>query len=127
MIVALGLAMGPTVARGLARFAYALLRTDPWDGHSTAGVMNTANALGYYLAGALAGAPLGRRVGSRAAFVGELVAPLSRWWPQRPVQTWGCCWSCGWWPVPGTARDEPRCCSACTSPAVARASPSRGW
>jgi len=73
MIMALGLAMGPTVARGLARFAYALLRTDPWDGHSTAGVMSTANALGYYLAGALAGAPLGRRVGSRAAFVGELV------------------------------------------------------
>jgi len=79
LVVALGLAMGPAVALGLARFAYALLlpamRTDLGWSFSTAGVMNTANALGY-LAGALAAAPLGRRVGSRAAFVGGLVVTV---------------------------------------------------
>lgn len=71
--VALGLALGPAVGLGLARFAYALLlptmRTDLGWSFSTAGAMNTANALGY-LVGALVAAPLGRRIGARTAFVG---------------------------------------------------------
>jgi len=72
----LGLALGPAVALGLARFAYALLlpamRTDLGWSFATAGTMNTANAVGY-LAGALLAAPLGRRLGARAAFVAGLV------------------------------------------------------
>jgi hypothetical protein len=54
--VVFGLAMGPAVALGLARFAYALLlpsmRTDRGWSFADAGAMNTANAAGY-LAGAL--------------------------------------------------------------------------
>lgn len=70
--VALGLALGPAVALGLARFAYALLlpamRTDLGWSFATAGAMNTANALGY-LAGALVAAPLARRLGAPRLFV----------------------------------------------------------
>jgi predicted MFS family arabinose efflux permease len=53
---ALGLAAGPLVAMGMARFAYALLlppmRTDLQWTYTEAGAMNTANAVGY-LAGAI--------------------------------------------------------------------------
>lgn len=73
--IALGLALGPAVAIGLARFAYALLlpsmRTALHWSFATAGAMNTANALGY-LAGALAAAPMARRYGSRRAFLASL-------------------------------------------------------
>jgi predicted MFS family arabinose efflux permease len=74
--VVVGLAMGPAVAIGLARFAYALLlppmRADLGWSFSQAGAMNTANAAGY-LIGALAAAPLGGRVGDKAVFAVGLV------------------------------------------------------
>ena len=72
---ALGLALGPAVAIGLARFAYALLlpsmRADLHWSFATAGAMNTANALGY-LAGALLAAVVARRYGTRRVFVASL-------------------------------------------------------
>ena len=72
---AVGLALGPAVAIGLARFAYALLlpsmRADLHWSFATAGAMNTANALGY-LAGALLAAVLARRYGTRRVFVAGL-------------------------------------------------------
>jgi len=72
--VALGLAPGPAVALGLARFAYALLlpsmRSDLGWSFSAAGAMNTANAVGY-LAGALA-APAARPGGARRSYLAGL-------------------------------------------------------
>jgi len=73
---ALGLALGPAVALGLARFAYGLLlpsmRADLSWSFAQAGAMNTANAVGY-LAGALITAPLTARLGVRRAFIASLV------------------------------------------------------
>jgi predicted MFS family arabinose efflux permease len=74
--VVVGLAMGPAVALGLARFAYALLlpamRADlGWD-FAEAGAMNTANAAGY-LAGALVTAHIARWVGDRLLFAVSLL------------------------------------------------------
>ncbi len=70
--VVFGLAMGPVVALGLSRFAYALLlpamRFDLGWSFADAGALNTANAAGY-LAGALVAAPGGRRFGDKAVFV----------------------------------------------------------
>ena len=81
-VVVLGLAFGPAVALGLARFAYALLlpsmRADLHWSYGTAGAVNTANALGY-LGGALLTAPMARRYGTRRIFVislGVAVASL---------------------------------------------------
>jgi predicted MFS family arabinose efflux permease len=75
-LIACGLALGPTVALGFARFAYALLlpvmRQDLNWSYSLAGGMNTANALGY-LIGALAAAPLMRAIGARVAFIAALI------------------------------------------------------
>ncbi len=75
-LIACGLALGPTVALGFARFAYALLlpvmRQDLSWSYSLAGGMNTANALGY-LIGALATSPIMRAIGARVAFIGALV------------------------------------------------------
>src|SRR6201999_1142204 len=69
--VIFGLSMGPAIALGLARFAYALLlpsmRADLGWSFADAGAMNTANAAGY-LIGALVAAPFGRRVGDKAVF-----------------------------------------------------------
>ena len=75
-----GLAMGPVVALGLARFAYALLlpamRADLGWSYANAGAMNTANALGY-LAGALIAAPIARRFGIKQTFfAGILVTAI---------------------------------------------------
>ena len=74
--VVFGLAMGPVVALGLSRFAYALLlpemRSDLGWSFADAGALNTANAAGY-LAGALVAAPVGRRVGDKAAFMSGLL------------------------------------------------------
>lgn len=74
--VIFGLAMGPAVALGLARFAYALLlpamRSDLAWSFADAGAMNTANAAGY-LFGALAAAPLGKRVGDKSVFAISLL------------------------------------------------------
>jgi predicted MFS family arabinose efflux permease len=70
--VVFGLAMGPAVALGLSRFAYALLlpamRSDLGWSFADAGALNTANAAGY-LAGAFVAVPVGRRFGDKAAFV----------------------------------------------------------
>jgi predicted MFS family arabinose efflux permease len=69
--VVFGLAMGPAVALGLARFAYALLlppmRADLGWSFADAGTMNTANAAGY-LVGALLTAPFGKRFGDKRVF-----------------------------------------------------------
>jgi predicted MFS family arabinose efflux permease len=66
-----GLAMGPAIALGLARFAYALLlptmRTELGWSYAYAGALNTANAAGY-LAGALAATPIARRIGIKQTF-----------------------------------------------------------
>src|SRR5438067_5448999 len=71
----IGLALGPAVALGLARFAYALLlpamRSDLGWSYAQAGLLNTANAVGY-LAGAVGGARLTRRLGTRRAFTAGL-------------------------------------------------------
>ncbi|HEY2463994.1 MAG TPA: YbfB/YjiJ family MFS transporter [Steroidobacteraceae bacterium] len=71
-----GLAMGPAVALGLARFAYALLlpamRADLGWTYANAGAMNTANAAGY-LAGALIAAPVTRRFGVKETFLAGIV------------------------------------------------------
>jgi predicted MFS family arabinose efflux permease len=68
--------MGPAVALGLARFAYALLlpamRADLGWSFATAGSMSTANAAGY-LAGALAAAPFGKRLGDKRVFAVSLL------------------------------------------------------
>jgi predicted MFS family arabinose efflux permease len=73
--------MGPAVALGLARFAYALLlpamRADlGWD-FAEAGAMNTANAAGY-LAGAVVAAPVAKWAGDRRLFaVGLLLTAIT--------------------------------------------------
>jgi predicted MFS family arabinose efflux permease len=72
LLVVLGLMLGPAVALGLARFAYALvlpaMRTSLGWSFATAGAMNTANALGYLAGAPLAGA-LAKRFGERRLFV----------------------------------------------------------
>ncbi|MHB8244644.1 MAG: YbfB/YjiJ family MFS transporter [Acidimicrobiales bacterium] len=78
--VVLGLALGPAVVLGLARFAYALLlppmRAELHWSLTTAGAMNSANALGY-LAGALATARIVRRYGARRSFVAGLAITVA--------------------------------------------------
>src|ERR1700733_2913478 len=74
--VVVGLAMGPAVALGLARFAYALLlppmRAELGWSFANAGAMNTANAAGY-LVGALVAAPFGKRMGDKPVFAVSLL------------------------------------------------------
>lgn len=74
--VVIGLAMGPAVALGLARFAYALLlppmRADLGWTFAEAGAMNTANAAGY-LAGALVAAPIGKLMGEKLVFAASML------------------------------------------------------
>jgi predicted MFS family arabinose efflux permease len=74
--VIVGLAMGPAVALGLGRFAYALLlplmRADLGWSFAQAGALNTANAAGY-LIGAIVAAPVGRRMGDKRVFAISLV------------------------------------------------------
>jgi predicted MFS family arabinose efflux permease len=74
--VIVGLAMGPAVALGLGRFAYALLlppmRADLGWNFAQAGALNTANAAGY-LIGAVVAAPVGRRMGDKRVFAISLV------------------------------------------------------
>jgi predicted MFS family arabinose efflux permease len=69
--------MGPVIALGLARFAYALLlpemRADLGWSYADAGAINTANAAGY-LAGALLATPTARWLGIKPAFLAALVA-----------------------------------------------------
>jgi predicted MFS family arabinose efflux permease len=71
-----GLAMGPAIALGLARFAYALLlpamRADLGWSYAAAGAMNTANAAGYLL-GALIAAPIAKRFGVKQSFAAGIL------------------------------------------------------
>ena len=71
VLVVAGLALGPAVALGFARFSYALLlpamRADLHWTYAAAGFSNTANALGYLL-GALITAPIAARIGDKRAF-----------------------------------------------------------
>jgi predicted MFS family arabinose efflux permease len=68
--------MGPAIALGLARFAYALLlpamRTDLGWSYASAGAMNAANAAGY-LGGALIAAPIARRLGVKQTFLAAIL------------------------------------------------------
>ncbi len=70
-LMSLGLALGPAVALGLARFAYALLlpamRSDLGWSYAVAGAMNTANAVGYLL-GAIFATPAMQRIGLGRTF-----------------------------------------------------------
>jgi predicted MFS family arabinose efflux permease len=72
LLLALGLALGATVALGLARFSYALLlpamRQDLNWNYAFSGGMNTANALGY-LFGALVSTRAMRHAGTRSALI----------------------------------------------------------
>lgn len=77
VVIALGLALGPAVALGFARFAYALvlpaMRADLAWSYAVAGGLNTANAVGY-LAGALLADTFAKLVGgTRRAFVWGMV------------------------------------------------------
>lgn len=72
LLVVTAIAAGPFVSLGLARFAYALLLPEMqaqlgWS-YAQAGVLNTANAVGY-LAGALACAEAARRWGTGRTFL----------------------------------------------------------
>lgn len=71
LVVVAGLALGPMVALGFARFSYALLlppmRADLHWSYAAAGFSNTANALGY-LVGAVAAAPIAARIGAKRTF-----------------------------------------------------------
>ena len=75
--VVFGLAMGPAVALGFGRFAYALLlpamRPELGWSFADAGAMNTANAVGY-LAGAWLAAPMGKKFGDKRVFAAGLLA-----------------------------------------------------
>ncbi|MFD8499843.1 YbfB/YjiJ family MFS transporter [Amycolatopsis sp. NPDC059657] len=75
LAAAFGLMLGPAVALGFARFAYALvlpsMRADLHWSFATAGSINTANALGY-LFGALGAGKLAQRFGERRAFTAGL-------------------------------------------------------
>ena len=81
LAIVCGLAMGPAVGLGLARFAYALLlpsmRADLGWSYAAAGTLNTANAVGY-LIGALIATPVAGWLGDKRGFLlGLLVATAS--------------------------------------------------
>lgn len=71
-----GLAMGPAVGLGLARFAYALLvpgmQTDLSWSYTDAGAMNTANSVGY-LIGALIASRTATQFGAKRSFLASLL------------------------------------------------------
>lgn len=74
--VVAGLAMGPAMAQGFGRFAYALvlpsMRDDLGWSWADAGAMGTANAIGY-LIGALLAATAAARFGAKRVFVVSLL------------------------------------------------------
>ncbi len=76
LLLAAGLAAGPAVVLGIARFAYGLLlpgmRADLHWSFAQAGTINAANALGY-LAGAMLTPRVTARLGRRPAFLGGMV------------------------------------------------------
>lgn len=80
-LLALGLAVGPVIALGFMRFAYALLlpamKSDLDWSYATAGGINTANAVGYIL-GSASGAWWARKFGSRPAYMwGTAISALT--------------------------------------------------
>ena len=76
LLIAFLLSFGPTVSNSFARFAYALvlpsMRADLALDWSSAGWLNTANAIGY-LGGALLARMLVRRTGNRMLFAAGMV------------------------------------------------------
>jgi predicted MFS family arabinose efflux permease len=80
LLVAAGLAAGPAVVLGIARFAYGLLlpgmRADLHWSFAQAGTINTANALGY-LAGAMITPRVTARIGRGPAFLGGIVVVVA--------------------------------------------------
>ncbi len=75
------LSLAPAIGLGIGRFAYSLVLPDMRDAlgwsYSTAGFMNTVNAIGY-LVGALAAASIIRRVGLfRATWIGAAACVMS--------------------------------------------------
>ncbi|MFM9858508.1 YbfB/YjiJ family MFS transporter [Pseudoxanthobacter sp. M-2] len=74
---ALGLAAGPAVALGIARFGYGLLvpamQGDLGWSYSQAGLANAANALGYLVGALLSAAAIGRFGARRTAVIGLVV------------------------------------------------------
>jgi predicted MFS family arabinose efflux permease len=81
LFLVLALSLGPAIANGFARFAYALLLPSMRDSfawnYSTAGALNTANAIGY-IAGALAVFFTVGRIGNRRLFIaGIAITSLS--------------------------------------------------
>jgi predicted MFS family arabinose efflux permease len=77
LLVAIGLALGPVVALGFSRFAYALLLPPMRDSldwsYAKAGGINTANAIGY-IVGAATAALAAKRLGDRRVFIWTLAA-----------------------------------------------------
>ncbi|MEA2614719.1 MAG: hypothetical protein QOE72_502, partial [Chloroflexota bacterium] len=80
VLVAAGLAAGPAVVLGIARFAYGLLlpgmRADLHWSFAQAGTINTANALGY-LAGAMITPRVTARTGRGVAFLGGMAVVVA--------------------------------------------------
>ena len=75
------LALAPAIGLGIGRFAYSLVLPDMRDAlgwsYSTAGFMNTVNAIGY-LVGALGAAPFIKRYGLlKAVWIGTIICVLS--------------------------------------------------
>lgn len=74
---ALGLAAGPAIALGIARFGYGLLvpamQADLGWSHTEAGLANAANAFGYLVGAVLSAAAIGRFGARPAAVIGLLV------------------------------------------------------
>ncbi len=79
LLLALALSLGPALALGIGRFAYALLlpamRADLGLSFAAAGALNTANAAGY-LVGALGSLAWARRYGLRGVLLGGCVITL---------------------------------------------------
>ena len=75
-LTAIALSLGAAISLGLSRFSYALLlppmRADLGWSYLLAGLMNTGNALGYFI-GALLTPALMRRYGAQTALVGGAV------------------------------------------------------
>lgn len=92
VLVALGLALGPVVALGFSRFAYALLlppmrESLDWS-YTQAGGINTANAIGY-IVGAATAALAAQRLGHRRVFVWTLAASAGILVLSAAVATYG--------------------------------------
>lgn len=95
VLTALGLAAGPAVALGIARFGYGLLvpamQTDLGWSYSQAGLANAANAFGYLLGAVLSAAAIAR-FGARATAIVALVTTIATTAATGLVETfWAVC------------------------------------